>query len=81
MNKAVYWVGSVALQSMLLATIIPLLSHEAGLQKDADHEFSTKTLTRDALVAGTRFFWCNMPSVSQYCNVTSLRNDRFAIGS
>ena len=41
-----------------MATIIPLLSHEAGAPKDADHVFSTKTLTRDALVAGTRFFWC-----------------------
>ena len=54
-NKAVYWVGSVALQCMLLATIIPLLSHKVG---PPDHVFSTKTLTRDALVAGTRFFWC-----------------------
>ena len=42
MNKAVYLVGSVALQSMLLATTSPLLSHEAGPPKDADHVFSTK---------------------------------------
>ena len=55
MNKAVYW---AALQSMLLATVIPLLSHKVGPPKDADHVFSTETLTRDALVVGTRFFWC-----------------------
>ena len=57
-NKAVHWIGSVALQSMLLATIIPLLSDEAGLLRDADHVFQTKILTRDALVAETRLIWC-----------------------
>ena len=41
MSKAVYWVGSVALQSMLLATIIPLLSQEAGPQGDADQNPDT----------------------------------------
>ena len=60
MNKATYWIASVALQGTLLSSVVAPAAKAArggGGRLDADQILPTRQVLETALVAGVRFFW------------------------